>query len=45
MFYYVGGTLGAALPGFAWQTRGWPGVIGVCLAALALLSDWLLCRE
>ncbi len=47
MSYYIGGTLGAALPGLAWQRVGWPGVIAVCLAALgvALLADWLLCAE
>jgi YNFM family putative membrane transporter len=47
MSYYVGGTLGAALPGVAWQTLGWPGVVAVCLAALlvALLAVWLLCVE
>lgn len=47
MFYYVGGTLGAALPGVAWQAAAWPGVVTVCVCALglALLSDWLLCRE
>lgn len=47
MFYYAGGTLGAALPGVAWQAAAWPGVVAVCLCALgvALLSDWLLCRE
>lgn len=47
MFYYAGGTLGAAHPGLAWQTAAWPGVVGVRLAALgaALLSNWLLCRE
>lgn len=47
MFYYVGGTLGAVLPGFAWQAFGWGGVVSVCLLALllALLADWLLCAE
>lgn len=47
MCYYVGGTLGAALPGVAWQAFGWPGVVGVASAALvvALLAVWLLCVE
>jgi YNFM family putative membrane transporter len=46
-FYYLGGTLGAALPGLAWQAAGWEGVAAVCAAAfaLALLADWLLCRK
>jgi YNFM family putative membrane transporter len=47
MFYYLGGTFGGVLPGLAWQTFNWPGVVAVCLSALvvALLSNWLLCRE
>jgi YNFM family putative membrane transporter len=47
MFYYLGGTFGGVVPGLAWQTFNWPGVVAVCLSALliALLSDWLLCRE
>jgi YNFM family putative membrane transporter len=35
-FYYLGGTLGASLPGLAWQARGWPGVVGVCAAAVVV---------
>jgi YNFM family putative membrane transporter len=47
MFYYIGGTLGAVIPGFAWQSFGWSGVVVTCLGALiiALLSNWVLCRE
>ena len=47
MSYYLGGTLGALLPGYAWQAFGWPGVVGSCVAALlvALLADWWLCGE
>lgn len=47
MSYYLGGTLGAVLPGFAWQQWGWWGVTGTSLVAMgiALLADWLLCRE
>lgn len=47
MSYYLGGTLGAVLPGFAWQQWGWWGVTGSSLMAMviALLADWLLCRE
>jgi YNFM family putative membrane transporter len=46
-FYYLGGTLGAVLPGLAWQTQAWAGVTGVCAGAfaLALLANWVLCRE
>jgi MFS transporter, YNFM family, putative membrane transport protein len=47
VFYYIGGTLGAVVPGFAWQAYGWSGVAATCFGALllALLSDWLLCGE
>ena len=47
MSYYLGGTLGAVLPGFAWQASGWSGVVATCIFALliALIADWLLCRE
>lgn len=43
--YYVGGTLGASLPGLALQAVGWKGVVGVCVAAVgvALLANALLC--
>lgn len=47
MFYYIGGTLGAVLPGLAWQRFGWLGVVATCLSALllALLALWLLCGD
>lgn len=43
--YYVGGTLGASLPGLALERAGWSGVVLVCLAAVgvALLANALLC--
>jgi YNFM family putative membrane transporter len=34
--YYVGGTLGGVVPGLAWQSLGWPGVVALCIAALAV---------
>jgi MFS transporter, YNFM family, putative membrane transport protein len=42
--YYVGGTLGAILPGVALQAAGWSGVVAVCGAgvAVALLANALL---
>jgi YNFM family putative membrane transporter len=45
-FYYIGATVGSALPGYAWQAWGWPGVVASCVSALALglLADLLLCR-
>ena len=44
-FYYVGASLGSALPGYAWQAWGWPGVAAACVTALAvgLVADGLLC--
>jgi YNFM family putative membrane transporter len=46
-FYYVGATLGSSLPGLAWQTWGWQGVVTSSVAALTLglLADWLLCSR
>jgi YNFM family putative membrane transporter len=45
--YYIGGSAGAFFPGFLWDAYGWPGVMGVCYAALAFsfISLLLLCRE
>ncbi|WP_322487312.1 MFS transporter [Chloroflexus sp.] len=34
--YYIGGTLGGVIPGLGWQAAGWPGVVAICLSALAL---------
>ena len=47
MSYYLGGTLGGVIPGFAWQTFGWHGVVATCVSALllALIADWGLCGE
>ncbi len=47
MAYYLGGTLGGVLPGLAWQSFGWIGVVLSCIFALliALTSNWVLCRE
>ena len=43
--YYVGGTLGASLPGLALQAAGWKAVVACCAAAVgvALLANALLC--
>jgi YNFM family putative membrane transporter len=42
MSYYLGGTLGAVLPGLAWQAAGWLGVTALCLSAfiVALITVW-----
>lgn len=44
--YYIGGSLGALLPGLLWNAYGWPGVIASAQAALilAFLSLFTLCR-
>lgn len=44
--YYLGGSFGAVLPGFALLWSGWHGVVFFCLSmvAIALASDWLLCK-
>ncbi len=43
--YYVGGTLGSAIPGVAFQAAGWPAAVASCVGAvvLALLANALLC--
>jgi YNFM family putative membrane transporter len=45
-FYYVGGSLGAVVPGFAFLWMGWTGAALLCLAmiALALSADVFVCR-
>lgn len=35
--YYIGGSIGAVVPGLAWERWAWPGVIALCLA-MALLA-------
>jgi len=36
MFYYVGGSAGAALPGYLWHSGGWPGCVALVVAVQAL---------
>jgi YNFM family putative membrane transporter len=40
--YYLGGSLGAVLPGLLWQSHGWPGVVAVTATALLLASATVL---
>lgn len=45
--YYVGGSLGAFLPGLLWPVYGWSGVLGLTVLALlaGLAAAVFLCRE
>lgn len=45
--YYLGGSLGAFLPGLLWARFDWPGVLSLTCAALVLgvAAALLLCRE
>ena len=44
-FYYLGGTLGSALPGLAWQAGGWPAVVAACAASVCvgIVANAALC--
>jgi YNFM family putative membrane transporter len=37
-FYYVGGSLGAALGGAGWNFGGWPALVALALAMLAIMA-------
>ena len=44
-FYYLGGSAGAAIPGYFWSTGGWPAcvalIVGVQLLTICLaLAFW-----
>ncbi len=36
--FYIGGSIGAFLPGLAWESAGWPAVIAMVIAMLALMG-------
>jgi len=36
--YYIGGSVGGLLPGFAWSTAHWPGCIAMVVAVLAMMA-------
>lgn len=36
--FYVGGSVGAVVPGAAWEAFGWPGTVAMVLAMLALMA-------
>jgi YNFM family putative membrane transporter len=36
-FYYVGGALGAVVPGYAWAAAGWPGCVWCAIVVVMLV--------
>jgi len=42
-FYYLGGTLGAALPAASWSAGGWPGCVMLIVAVLLLGTGLAAC--
>jgi predicted MFS family arabinose efflux permease len=43
-FFYVGGSVGAVLPGLTWTKAGWPATVGMLLVSQALMATvvWLI---
>jgi len=37
-FYYLGGSVGAVLPGYAWNRFGWPGCVAVLVAMVGIMG-------
>src|SRR6266700_2740700 len=37
-WYYVGGSVGGALPGLIWNRTGWPGCVAMVIAVLLLMA-------
>ncbi|HWR89275.1 MAG TPA: MFS transporter, partial [Dissulfurispiraceae bacterium] len=46
-FYYTGGGAGAIVPGLLWHSRGWHGVVAICLLSIgaAFVSLFTFCRD
>lgn len=40
--YYVGGSIGAVLPGYAWNRAGWPGCVAIVIGVLLLMMGAVL---
>jgi predicted MFS family arabinose efflux permease len=38
MFFYIGGSAGAYLPGLAWDTFGWPSTIAMVAVIIAIMG-------
>ena len=41
-FYYIGGSIGAVLPAPLYAGAGWPGVVALVAAVLALMAAAIL---
>jgi predicted MFS family arabinose efflux permease len=43
-FFYIGGSVGAVLPGLTWAKAGWPATVGMLLISQALMATvvWLI---
>ena len=38
MFFYIGGSFGAYLPGLAWEAFGWPSTIAMVVIVIAIMG-------
>ena len=38
LFFYIGGSFGAYLPGLAWETVGWPAAVAMVIGMIALMA-------
>jgi len=36
--FYIGGSVGGFVPGLAWSFAGWPGVVALAAAVLAIIA-------
>ena len=41
MAYYIGGSIGAVLPGLTWHSGGWPACVAMVLAMLAFMASMI----
>jgi MFS transporter, YNFM family, putative membrane transport protein len=46
VFYYAGGTLGSALPGWFWTHGGWPACVAliIVVTAMTIVIAWFTWR-
>jgi len=38
MFFYIGGSFGAYVPGLAWEAAGWPSTVAMVIAMIAIMG-------